>query len=273
MVLKEIQSKSIITKSNLPESDFVINPYTGCSHACIYCYARFMKRFTGHNEEWGEFIDVKINAADLIPKNLEKYSDKSLVIGSVTDPYQKAEEKYEITRQILEKLIDYPSRVDIITKSNLVTRDIDILKKFKNLRVVFSLGQSDDKAVEKLEPGAPSITERINALKSLHENNIRTVVFISPIFPLLSDWKKTISKTKKYADEYWFENLNIYPSVRNNIYAFLKSNYPELIDKYRDIYKDEKMYWDETENQIKEFCQKEGLNHKIYFHHQDIKKK
>lgn len=273
MIIKEIQAKSIITKSNLPESDFVINPYIGCTHACIYCYARFMKRFTGHNEPWGEFIDVKINAPDLIPKDLKKYSGKSIVVGSVTDPYQRAEEKYKITRQILARLVSFPSRIDIITKSDLVVRDIDLLKQFKDLTVAFSLAISDDIIRKRLEPNTSAVKGRIKALKVLHQNNIRTAVFISPIFPLLSDWKKVILATREYADEYWFENLNIYPSVRDNIHNFFKNNFPELIDKYREIYRDEKKYWDGVESEIRVFCKKEGVDYKIYFHHKDIKKK
>jgi DNA repair photolyase len=88
MKIKEVKAKSIITKSGLPDSDFVINPYTGCMHGCIYCYATFMKRFTDHNEEeWGSFVDIKKNAADLIPENTEKYKDKTIFLSSVTDPY------------------------------------------------------------------------------------------------------------------------------------------------------------------------------------------
>lgn len=120
MKIKEIKAKSIIVKSNLPEGDFVINPYTGCSHGCLYCYARFMKRFTNHPEPWGEFVDVKINAPDLIPEDTDKYKDRSITIGSVTDPYLPLEAKYKLTRRILEKLIPLQPRLDIITKSDLV---------------------------------------------------------------------------------------------------------------------------------------------------------
>ncbi|MCF7871945.1 hypothetical protein K9L97_02830 [Candidatus Woesearchaeota archaeon] len=102
MKITEINAKTIITKSNLPNTDFVINPYTGCSHACIYCYADFMKRFTNHNnEKWGSFIDVKKFDVDSI--NLEKYNKKILLFSSVTDPYQGIEAKYKRTRTILEK--------------------------------------------------------------------------------------------------------------------------------------------------------------------------
>ena len=87
MKIKEIKAKSILVKSNLPGADYVINPYIGCMHACKFCYARFMKRFTGHKEEWGDFVDVKINALDLIPKDTKKYRNKLVVLGSTTDPY------------------------------------------------------------------------------------------------------------------------------------------------------------------------------------------
>jgi DNA repair photolyase len=99
--IREIKAKTIITKSGL-DVDYVINPYVGCLHGCIYCYARFMKRFTNHHEPWGKFLDVKINASELIPKNSKKYKGKAIMISSVTDPYQPAERKYKLMRGILE---------------------------------------------------------------------------------------------------------------------------------------------------------------------------
>ena len=99
MKIKEIKTKSIIVKSNLPDGDFVINPYIGCMHGCKYCYARFMKRFTGHTEPLGSFVDIKINAPDLIPEGTNKYREKSIIISSVTDPYQPIEREYKITRK------------------------------------------------------------------------------------------------------------------------------------------------------------------------------
>ena len=137
--IKEIKAKSIITKTQLPEGDFVINPYIGCMHGCIYCYARFMKRFTGHTEPWGAFVDAKINAADLIPTDVKKYKGKRITLSSVTDAYQPVELKYKLTRKILEKLIPLQPHVDIMTKSDLVLRDIDVIKQFKDCVVAFSI--------------------------------------------------------------------------------------------------------------------------------------
>jgi len=266
--IKEIKVKSIIVKSNLPEGDFVINPYIGCVHGCKYCYARFMKRFTGHTEAWGSFVDVKINAPDLISTNTEKYKDKSITIGSATDPYQTIERGYKLTRQILEKLIPLqPHLVDIMTKSDLVLRDINLIKQLKNCIIVLSLSILDEKIRKELEPLSSSADKRINTLKELHKAKIPTALFISPIFPELTNWKHLINKTKIFVDEYWFENLNLYPSIKNNIYNLLRKNKPELIEKYQKIYSKNSNYWGNEEKKIKEFCKKNKINYRIYFHH------
>jgi DNA repair photolyase len=267
MKIKEIKVKNIITKTNLPEGDFVINPYIGCMHSCKYCYARFMKRFTGHKEEWGSFIDVKINAPDLIPANTDKYRDKYITISSVTDAYLPLERKYQLTRKILEKLVPLQPHIDIITKSDLVTRDIDLFKQFDDCIVAISMSAIDDKVRKELEEFASPVERRIEALKKLHEAGIKTVLFISPLFPGISDWKEIIERTKDFVDEYWFENLNLYPSVQLEVFKFLKKNRPELVEKYKEIYTKGSRYWDEEEKLIKNFCSERGIKFKVYFHH------
>ena len=101
MITREVQVKDIITRSNLPVCGYSLNPYVGCEHGCKYCYACFMKRFRGHEEPWGEFIDVKYWKPIT---HSERYADKEIFIGSVTDPYQPCEEKYRRTRAVLEQL-------------------------------------------------------------------------------------------------------------------------------------------------------------------------
>ena len=178
MKLKEIQASSIITKSNLPDADYVINPYVGCMHSCIYCYARFMKRFTGHVEPWGDFVDVKINAADLIPAKTIKYKNKSIFLSSVTDPYLSFERKYELTRKILEKLVPLQPHLGIQTKSNLIIRDIDLLGKFEHCEAGLTITTTDDSVRKEIEPCTSSVQDRIEALKKFKEANIKTYVFI-----------------------------------------------------------------------------------------------
>jgi DNA repair photolyase len=265
--VREIKVKSIIVKSNLPEGDFVINPYIGCQHSCIYCYARFMKRFTGHKEPWGKFVDVKINAVDLIPENTDKFKNKSITIGSVCDPYQPLERKYKLTRKILEKLVSLQPHLNLMTKSDLVVRDIDLFKKFKDCIVAISLSILDEKLRKQLEPFSSSAEARIRALKTLHKTGVQTALFVSPIFPYLTNWKKLIKETKDWVDEFWFENLNLYPSIRDTTYRFLERNNPNLIEKYKKIYLPNSNYWNSEENKIKEFCKTLKIKHRIYFHH------
>ncbi len=269
MRIKEVEAKSVLTKSNLPDADFVINPYVGCSHACVYCYADFMKRFTGHNdEEWGEFVDVKVNAAELI--DVSKIGkDGGIVIGSVCDPYQACEVKYEVTRKCLDKLKGFEGRIDIITKSALVLRDVELLKEFKNLRVCISIGILDEDAAGKLDPGAALPSERVEALRKLHDAGIYTVLFVSPIFPEISDVSKLIDSTKDFVDEFWFENLNIRANNREKVFSFLRKSYPELVEFYSGLSDRE---WNEIKDKIVGKCKKEGLKYNVYFFHGGKKK-
>ncbi len=246
MKVKSIQIKSVVSKSKLPDADYVINPYIGCEHGCKYCYARFMKRFTGHKEAWGEFVDVKENAVETIS---DKYAGANMVLGSVTDPYQPIEKKYELTRRILKRLIDLQPELNILTKSDLVVRDVDLIKQFKQCVVAISLSMLNNEKRNKLEKSV-SAERRITALKKLHENGIKTVLFISPIFPKLTEWKKMIELTKDFVDEYWFENINLYPSIKENVKEYV-----------------EDVNWDEVEKEIKSNCKKEKVKYKIYFHH------
>jgi len=266
MEIREVKAKSIVTKSGLPGIDYVINPYIGCAHACGYCYARFMKRFTGHLESWGKFVDVKINAPDLIPGKGSKYQGKEILIGSVTDAYQPIERKYKLTRRILEKLIDLEPELEIITKSDLVLRDIDLLKKFKKCSVAISLSIQDEELRKDLEPLANSGERRIKALKKLKQEGIKTILFVSPILPYLTDWQDLVKKTKGFVDQYWFENFNPYAVARKKIDLFLKRNRPELVEKYQEVYSNDS-YWNKEEGDIREFCDKEKVKYRVFFHH------
>ena len=223
MVINEVKVNNYLTKSNLPASDYVINPYIGCSHGCKYCYASFMKRFTGHKENWGDFIDIKRCSKSI---DLKKISKKNVFLSSVTDCYNEYEEKYCITQSILEQLVNSDCNLSISTKSKLILRDLDILKKIKNLTVSISINTLDEKFKNDMD-NASSIKERLETLKKLHEKGIYTILFMSPIFPYITEWKDIINISKDYVDEYWFENLNLRGSYKKDILDYIKNNYNE----------------------------------------------
>lgn len=266
MKIREIEAKSILSKTGIPIADYVINPYVGCIHSCVFCYARFMKRFTGHQEDWGNFLDVKVNAPDLIPENTSKYEGKYIFLSSVTDPYLPLERKYKLTRRIIEKLIPLRPFLGILTKSDLILRDLDLIRQFKSSEIGFSFSTLNEDIRKEVEPGASPVKKRINALKEVHEAGIKTYVFISPILPFLTDWKEIIENTQDFADYFMFENLNITGTVWGSFKRFLKQNHPDLVQENKKIYSDN-IYWGIVEEEIKEFCRHEKHDCRMYFHH------
>ena len=251
-----ISAKSILTKSNLPVSDYSANPYTGCSHACKYCYASFMKRFTNHHEEWGSFVDVKTWPEI---KHPEKYAGKEIFLSSVTDPYQPIESTHRRTRLLLEQLQGSGARLSIATKSDLVLRDIDLIKTFPNSRVSFSINTLDEKFRSEMD-NAVSIERRLDAMKAFHDAGIRTTCFISPIFPGITDVPAIIERSMNICNLVWLENLNLRGDYRKRILDWVHENHPELDELYHEIYSlRERTYWYELDELIRAFTSEHSL--------------
>lgn len=264
---KKITTKDYVTKSNLPASDYVINPYVGCPHGCKYCYASFMKRFTGHEEKWGSFIDIKQCEK---PINGKKLKGKSIFMSSVTDCYNRFEEKYGITRKILEQLVDVDCQLTISTKSDLILRDLELLKNFPHLKVSFSINTLNE-AFRKDMDYASTIQERLSAMAELHHAGIYTVLFMSPIFPYITEYKEIIDSTRNIAREYWFENLNLRGAYKKEILAYISSHYPELLQEYEKIYiRKDMTYWRELADDLNSYCEKLGIKYENYFYHEEL---
>lgn len=205
-VIKETKVRSVLSKTGIPGKKFCINPYAGCAHACRYCYATFMKRFTGHIEPWGSFVDIKINAPEVLSRQLRRAERGGIIISSVTDPYQPVEKKYMITRKCLKILALHRFPVDILTKSPLVLRDIDIIPKLKDAEVGITITTDDDNIRSIFEPYAPAISSRIDALKKLHEKGINTYVFIGPALPMNPE--RLAKKIRPFADSVLIDRMN-----------------------------------------------------------------
>ena len=183
----EIATKTALCRSKIPGVEYVINPYIGCAHGCRYCYAQFMSKWSRHHAgaPWGSFVEVKVNMADVLARELRSKRKRSRAsISSVCDPYQPLEARYGLTRKCLVHLAEYGWGIDILTRSPLVIRDLDILAKSADVTVGFSIPTDDEKVRKILEPRAPSIPSRLEALKRLHHEGVRTWVFIAPILPM-----------------------------------------------------------------------------------------
>ena len=253
---KSIEVRGILTKSNLPVADYSVNPYVGCAHGCKYCYASFMKRFANHPEPWGEFVDVK-HWPEI--KHPERYAGKELFIGSVTDPYQPLEETHRRTRALLEQMQGSGCKISIATKSDLVVRDIDLIKSFPDARVSWSINTLDEDFREQMDC-AVSIERRIAAMKVFHDAGVRTTCFISPIFPGITDPKEIILRTKDRCTLVWLENLNLRGAYKGVIMNWIKENRPELLPLYQDIYeRKDRSYWTQLDEEMRAFTAQEGL--------------
>ena len=266
MKIKIIQCKSILGKSRLPEADYCINPYVGCLHGCVYCYSRFMRRFTSHTEKWGEFLDVKVNAPEILEKELLQNPKKGIVVlSSVTDPYQPVERKYKITRGILEILLKYDFPISILTKSDLVLRDIYLLKQFSDCEVGLTITTLNEKVARDFEPYSPSPQQRVRALGTLYKEAIRTYGFIGPILPGLTDLRTIFTALQGKVNFIMAESLNMKCGNWKDIQEVLEKNYPNLLPIYRARF--DQRYWNGVEKKLKKLSEEFKIPLKGFYRH------
>lgn len=266
MLLREIQSSSVLTKTKLPGADYVINPYVGCQVGCIYCYAAFMKRFTNHAEEWGKFLDVKINAPEVLEKELKKAKKGLVLLSSVTDAYQPVERKYQLTRKILELLLKHKFPVSILTKCVLVTRDIDLLRQFDYCDVGFSISSLNDADRLIFEPVSSSVEQKINALKLLHNAGIKTYAFIGPVLPKITNVSEIVSKINKFVDFVWIEAINFKAAYQNSLFHLLETKRPDIAAEYSVLERNYDKYLEPLAKEVEELKKKYGMEIKFLVH-------
>ena len=197
------RAKRAFSPTKIPGARWVINQYIGCQHACRYCYAKFMCRWYDYGK-WGSWIIVRENIPDLVKS---KYVAGKVYMSSISDPYQPIEEKFELTKKTLENM-NKGIKISILTKSDLVLRDVELFRRFKDIDVGLTVNGFEESVKNDFEPYSPSIDRRIDALKRLCESGIKNYAFISPIIPRLTDVEKIISDTRDFVAYHLFEFLN-----------------------------------------------------------------
>jgi DNA repair photolyase len=264
METREIKCKTLMSKSGLHDSDFSISPYRGCQHACVYCYAPIVLR---EKRKWGTFLDVKVNASDVLPKDILKNKKGNILMSSVTDPYQPAEAKYKITRSILEKL-NKDFFVSILTKSSLVLRDLDLFKRL-NCEVGLTITTLDEKIAKVFEPNSSLPVDRLKALKILKESGIRTYLFFGPLLPFVGDvdLENTIKRFLDVKpDKIYIDKLNIKRKYHwDKIKGVLATNYPDMVERWEQVLFSENDYYDKLKQQIVELLQKYDLKYELCY--------
>lgn len=270
MKIRHIRCKSILSKSAL--ADYCLNCYIGCQHGCRYCYANFMRRYTDHKEPWGEFVDVKINAAEVLAKEVKKKKKGEVFVSSVCDGWQPLEAKYKLTRKCLEILLESGFSVSILTKSALVERDFDLLRSNpKTTELGFTITSLDEKLRRLIEPRASSPLTRLFLLKKAANLGIRVYAFLGPLLPFFSDRELDMNKLfcslRDIELAYiYLDRLNRRYGVWQSLYPVLKKHYPNLYTKYKELFFNKnasEFYSHSLANRVQKVARRYGLDEKL----------
>jgi DNA repair photolyase len=237
--VREVECRSVLNKSGL--SDYAVNCYAGCEHGCVYCYARFVTRFSHPGEPWGSFVDVKANAPQVLAREVKRKRLGRVFLSSVCDGWQPGEARYGLTRQCLEMLLRYRFPVSILTKNALAGRDLDVLSSSKDeVELGVTITTFDEGLRQLIEPGSSPSAERLNLLQEARRRGIRTYAFLGPLMPGLSDNKENITQLLKAVkdagvDYFYVDRLNSRFGVWQSLKSLLQKHYPDLIEVYRKL--------------------------------------
>jgi DNA repair photolyase len=244
----ESQCKSALTRVQGMPFQWSLNPYRGCSHGCPYCYARdyFRRMDRDPGAGFDREIEVKMNFATVLERELRRSRDGSVALGTATDPYQPGEGRYRITRQVLAALARHPMPLSIITKGTLIVRDLDLLVEIArrtDLRIWSSITTVDPKIARQIEPGAPPPAKRLEAVRRLRSAGLRSGVLLAPVIPGITDSAPAMLAVAAAAHAagavaFGSRPLKLDPGTKDVFYAFVAAQFPELLPRYLDRYGD-----------------------------------
>ena len=267
-VVRETVCKTILNRSGV--SDYSLNCYTGCTHACVYCYARFMQRFHPHDEPWGAFVDVKVNAVEVLKRQLRRAPPGSVFVSSACDGWQPVEAQWRLTRRCCELLLEHGFALHVLTKSGLVLRDLDVFAG-RPIQVGITLTTLDERLRRLWEPAAASIEERLRVVEAARGAGLQTSVMLGPLLPFLSDSPAAIDALLEAAadrgiDRIWVDALNPRPRVWPAVAELLREKFPELLQPYRKILFDQpsrEKYLTELRSRIQAAARRRSLGERV----------
>ncbi len=245
----EIQVKSVLSRVQGMPFKWSINPYRGCQHACVFCYARRTHWFLDQDgvNDWSRRIYAKVNAPEVLRRELAhpSWTRETVHIGTATDPYQPAEGAYHLTRQILEALRDFRTPANIVTRSTMVVRDRDILRRMAagaGAVICFSIATMDPILAREIEPDVPPPQRRLDALRDLAQAGIPTGVLLAPVLPGITDRPDQLAAVVEAArvhgaSSLWTNALHLGDVTRQAFFEYLEHRRPELVPEYAQLYR------------------------------------
>ena len=264
--VREVECRSVLNKSGL--ADYAVNCYAGCEHGCVYCYARFATRFSHPGEPWGSFVDVKINAPQVLTHEAKRKRVGRVFISSVCDGWQPLEASYHLTRQCLEILVPHRYPLTILTKSTLASRDLDLLTSKEGVELGVTITTLDEGLRRLIEPRSSPSAGRLALLQEAKRRGIRTYAFVGPLLPYLSDTENSLTPLLKAvkdvgADYFYVDRLNRRFGVWPSLKSLLQEHFPDLVDEYRWIFFNERAsreYSDRLIATVNCLARKQGLD-------------
>ena len=269
-MVREKLCRTALNKSGIPGFDYCVNPYTGCSHGCVYCYATFMKKYSGHSEEWGQFVDAKVNLPEVLSTDVRRHQPGATVVGSVCDPYQPIEEKYQLSRRAIAILgcRGYPFQV--LTKSALILRDIELLKQFPDSGVSVTITTLNEDARALFEPRAQPVKDRVSAVRQLIRADVNTRVFLGPLLPWFSDTPERLRELLQMVastgvKHVMVDKLNYLGAKRQAILPLLRERFPEALAAYQEILEHPRDYAERLRKRIADAAHGFNLDVEVVF--------
>lgn len=254
--------RPIIKPGRVDGYAFQLDPYVGCQHHCYYCYA-----LNQAETDWDREVQIHRDLVGQLDDELSSLEPQPIYIGWSSDAYQPVESEYQQTRSVLELLAGRGFSVCVLTKSDLVTRDINLYSRMPGSSVGISIAFDDEDVRQLFEANSPPNERRVGALKQLHDAGIETYILICPVMPFLTDVRKLIDNVAPYSDTIWFYALSVDARAdRNwhNLQGILESHFPELVEAYSEIaFRADHAYWVGLRGELEGIRQEMGLNMRI----------
>lgn len=264
----EVRVKSILNRTKIRGIDYTLNPYVGCEHGCIYCFAGYVGERMGIDIPFGKYVGVKVNAREALLRDLRRIKGGVISMSSVTDPYQPIERERKITRSLLDVLRYFKGEVSILTKSPLILRDLDILKEMRKVEVGFSIALMNEDIRKFFEPGAPPVKERIEALRMLKKEKVKIWIFIAPYLPGATgeDLERILEVARDLEVSYvLLDRLNLHPRVKKKLDSIYSKRLLQFRGDYEAYKKDRAGYLEKVRMNFIQNCLRMGLNCRTVF--------
>lgn len=266
--IKTVKISRILNPTSIDLGQYVINPYMGCELSCLYCYVRSNKVISKKQKPWGSYVEIRTNAPRLLEKEILQKRPSYVLLGSTTECFQPVEERYRITKKILEILNRYNVYYTILTRSAYITEYADLLAKGFCKKIYFTVNNIDGFLKARLESKSPHYEERYKAINKLLERGIDTVPYFSPVLPWVSDIEGIFARFPR-AGSVEFEGLNFRVGNIGKIIDAVSSARPDLKTGYQRLSRDRAYYnafWNSVKKDIIKEAREAKKNYNIYIH-------